>query len=1188
YLDHFKYIVPQGSVLFGVGNPYQYVSLSNCFLVESPKDSYSGIIYTDEQLVSIAKRRGGNGVNISNLRPEGAVTKNAARTSTGIVPFMERFSNTIREVGQGGRRGALMISLFDKHPQIMDFINAKQDLTKVTGANISVQISDELMNAIKKDKDFILKWPVDSNEPIIRKKINARELWDALITQARNNAEPGVLFWDTIIKESPADCYASLGFRTQGTNPCSEIPLSELDSCRLILINLYSYIIDPFTDKAKFDYEKFSHDVIIMQRLADDIIDLEIECIERIIQKIHKDPESINIKIRELNLWEKVLSVCRIGRRTGCGITALGDVFAAKGIAYGSEESIRITKKLYKILKLSCYRSSVDMSKEISSFPIYDMARELENPFIQRIAKEDPELYDDMVRFGRRNIALLTTAPAGSMSILTQTTSGIEPLFQISYKRRKKIVGNEKDVKVDFVDASGDKWREFEVMHSKILEWQIVTGEKDTKKSPWYKCCAEDLAWEDRLLLQSGAQQHVDHAISSCLSVGNSTIYTSIGLLDIGEICKENTVEKTFLPVSNLISSYNMRGHISSIVDTYNNGLSETMIISTESGRKLQCTPNHKWMVIKEDYSLEWKLSKDISKNDFLVGRKGLNIWRKGVLRLSTVLGPFDYKKLTNSKKVKKLQKMSVTLARLIGYLMSDGSIGVNGISLSQQGNNIGPDFSKIVKDLFGVDVSINSDKRSENLYSYVANSREISDFFKYLGLTDDHNKNEVPLIIRCSGRGCVKEFIKGITLDGYVSNSGICVSTATSLKYLEQVRELLLNFGIDAVLYKCSDEDYKKFPGGNFYKTKKSYCLMISNSREADIFYNTIGFSEERKQKEFLKFYRRSSRIKIKGEIPDFGLRNKFNTEILPKIKSNRLYEMFHSMTCLDKRNRLMNRETLLEMCDLGMQVPEYLLDKTYFFDRVRGICKGGITKTYDLSVPDGNSYIANGFISHNTLNLPENVTVDTVKNIYMRAWELGLKGVTVYRKNSRSGVLVESGSKCNLEKTADGKVTKRPKELLADIHHIKVRDNTYFVAVGMLEGSLYEVFSGKNKLDVKEINKGKIVKVKRGHYKLLNEQDEIILENIVDYSKDEEEALTRMVSTCLRHGVDLDFVVQQCEKINGDMQSFSKSLARALKKYIPDGTVVKGTNCKDCGGELRRNGGCYTCHSCGNSTCM
>jgi len=736
YLDHFKYIVPQGSVLFGVGNPYQYVSLSNCFLVESPKDSYSGIIYTDEQLVSIAKRRGGNGVNISNLRPEGAVTKNAAKTSTGIVPFMGRFSNTIREVGQGGRRGALMISLFDKHPQIMDFINAKQDLTKVTGANISVQISDELMNAIKKDKDYILKWPVDSNEPIIRKKINARELWDALITQARNNAEPGVLFWDTIIKESPADCYASLGFRTQGTNPCSEIPLSELDSCRLILINLYSYIIDPFTDKAKFDYEKFSHDAIIMQRLADDIIDLEIECIERIIQKIHKDPESIDIKIRELNLWEKVLSVCRIGRRTGCGITALGDVFAAKGIAYGSEESIRITKKIYKILKLSCYRSSVDMSKEISSFPIYDMTRELENPFIQRIAKEDPELYDDMVRFGRRNIALLTTAPAGSMSILTQTTSGIEPLFQISYKRRKKIVGNEKDVKVDFVDASGDKWREFEVMHSKILEWRVVTGEKDIKKSPWYKCCAEDLAWEDRLLLQSGAQQHVDHAISS--------------------------------------------------------------------------------------------------------------------------------------------------------------------------------------------------------------------------------------------------------------------------------------------------------------------------------------------------------------------------------------------------------------------------------------------------------------------TLNLPENVTIDTVKNIYMRAWELGLKGVTVYRKNSRSGVLIESDNKSKLEKTADGKVTKRPKELLADIHHIKVRDNTYFVAVGMLEGSLYEVFSGKNKFDVKETNKGKIVKVKRGHYKLLNEQDEIILENIVDYSKDEEEALTRMVSTCLRHGVDLDFVVQQCEKINGDMQSFSKSLARALKKYIPDGTVVKGTNCKDCGGELRRNGGCYTCHSCGNSTCM
>lgn len=519
YFKHFKRIVPQGSPMYGIGNRFQIISLSNCYVVDPPADSYGGIHLTDEQLTQISKRRGGVGLDISALRPSGASTKNAARTSTGIIPFMERFSNSIREVGQAGRRGALMITISVHHPQVMDFVTVKRDLKRVTGANISIRLTDEFLNAVQHNEEYEQRWPVDSKTPTISRKVNAKEVWMKIIENAHAMAEPGLLFWDNILRESPADCYKHLGFGTVSTNPCSEIPLPPMDSCRLLLLNAFGYVSDPFTKNAKFDYLAFYEEAKVAQRLMDDLIDLEVECIDRILMKISSDPESFHLKRTEFDMWTRIRKVCEEGRRTGTGITAIGDCMAALGIRYGSDESIEFTDKIYKTLKLGCYRSSVDMAKEIGSFKGYDPEAEKNNPFIQRIADEDPELYADMCKYGRRNIALLTTAPAGTVSIQTQTTSGIEPLFMIGYKRRKKVNPSDTNVRVDFVDPNGDSYQEFMVYHAKVKDWMSATGETDVTKSPWYGCCAEDLDWAQRVKLQATAQKHVDHAISSTINL---------------------------------------------------------------------------------------------------------------------------------------------------------------------------------------------------------------------------------------------------------------------------------------------------------------------------------------------------------------------------------------------------------------------------------------------------------------------------------------------------------------------------------------------------------------------------------------------------------------------------------------------------------------------------------------------
>lgn len=519
-LDRFKYVVPQGSPMSGIGNPHQIQSLSNCFVVESPADSYGGILKTDQEQVQIMKRRGGVGFDISTIRPSGLATSNAAKTTDGIGVFMERFSNSCREVAQGGRRGALMLTVSVHHPDIETFINIKRDLKKVTGANISIRLSDEFMNAVENDEDYQVRFPTDTTDNhMVSDYRSSREIWDQIIESAHAAAEPGLLFWDNVLKYTPAEAYADAGFHTISTNPCSEITLSAYDSCRLLLLNLTSFVKKPFTKKPSFDFEKFREKAISAQRLMDDLIDLELECIDKIIAKIESDPEPMDTRRVELDLWDRIKKAALDGRRTGLGVTGLGDTLAMLGLRYGSPESIEMTESIYKAMATASYFSSCVLASERGSFPVYDFAKEKEHKFMQRLFAADPKLEKLHRKYGRRNIAITTTAPCGSVSVLTQTTSGIEPAFMLEYTRRKKINPNDDTAVVDFVDDLGDKWQEFTVYHHAFKEWMNTTGMTEVEDSPYDNSTANEINWESAVDLQSAAQKWVCHAISKTINL---------------------------------------------------------------------------------------------------------------------------------------------------------------------------------------------------------------------------------------------------------------------------------------------------------------------------------------------------------------------------------------------------------------------------------------------------------------------------------------------------------------------------------------------------------------------------------------------------------------------------------------------------------------------------------------------
>ncbi|WP_295181458.1 adenosylcobalamin-dependent ribonucleoside-diphosphate reductase [uncultured Christiangramia sp.] len=544
-IKDFKYIVPQGSPMAGIGNPYQVGSLSNCFVIgnDGNSDSYGGIMKIDQEQVQLMKRRGGVGHDLSHIRPKGSAVKNSALTSTGIVPFMERYSNSTREVAQDGRRGALMLSVSVNHPDSEDFIDAKMEQGKVTGANVSVRIDDQFMKAVKNNTNYTQKYPIFSAEPKVSKEIEADKLWKKIVHNAWKSAEPGILFWDTVINESVPDCYADLGYKTVSTNPCGEIPLCPYDSCRLLAINLFSYVEEPFTENAHFNYELFKKHISAAQSIMDDIIDLELEKIDNIIGKIDADPENEEVKAVEKNLWLNIRKKAHEGRRTGIGITAEGDMLAGLGIKYGSKEGIDFSVDIHKNIAIEAYRASVETAKERGAFGIFDSEREKNNPFILRLKEADEKLYYDMLEHGRRNIALLTIAPTGTTSLMTQTTSGIEPVFLPVYKRRRKVNPNDKEARVDFVDEVGDSWEEYVVFHHRFKQWMSAKGydtdknysneelDKLVKLSPYYQATSNDVDWLSKVRMQGAVQKWIDHSISVTINLPNDATEELVGKL---------------------------------------------------------------------------------------------------------------------------------------------------------------------------------------------------------------------------------------------------------------------------------------------------------------------------------------------------------------------------------------------------------------------------------------------------------------------------------------------------------------------------------------------------------------------------------------------------------------------------------------------------------------------------------
>lgn len=542
-IKDFKYIIPQGSPMTGIGNPYQIASLSNCFVIgnDGDSDSYGGIMKIDQEQVQLMKRRGGVGHDLSHIRPKASPVKNSALTSTGIVPFMERYSNSTREVAQDGRRGALMLSVAIKHPDAEDFIDAKMEQGKVTGANVSVRIDDAFMKAVASGESYLQQYPIHSESPLYQKTIDPTQLWKKIVHNAWRSAEPGILFWDTIIRESVPDCYADLGYQTVSTNPCGEIPLCPYDSCRLLAINLFSYVDQPFTSKAKFNWDLFKQHIHAAQRIMDDIIDLELEKIDAILEKIAEDPEGDEIKRTEMNLWLNIQTKAKEGRRTGIGITAEGDMLAAMGLRYGSDEGTAFAVEIHKTIALEAYRSSVITAKERGAFTIFDAAREKNNPFINRLKTADPGLYNDMMEYGRRNIALLTIAPTGTTSLMSQTSSGIEPVFMPVYKRRRKVNPNDKDARVDFVDEVGDSWEEYVVFHPRFKQWMEVNGhdltknyaQKDLDKlvelSPYYKSTSNDVDYLKKVKMQGEIQKWIDHSISVTINMPSDVTEELVG-----------------------------------------------------------------------------------------------------------------------------------------------------------------------------------------------------------------------------------------------------------------------------------------------------------------------------------------------------------------------------------------------------------------------------------------------------------------------------------------------------------------------------------------------------------------------------------------------------------------------------------------------------------------------------------
>lgn len=1201
-LNKFQRIVPQGSPMSAVGNTHSLMSASNCVVIESPRDSVGGIFDTAKELAELYKRRCGVGVDISTLRPEGFVVNNAARTTTGAWSFANFYSEVTRMIGQNSRRGALMITLSVHHPDVVKFATMKHDLTKVTGANVSVRLTDEFLKAVEEDGEYEQRWPVEG-EPKFSKTVRARDVWEVIVDSATKTAEPGLIMWDNMTNNLPAHSYPN--FKTRSTNPCSEIALSAYDSCRLISINLTGYVRNAFESSAEFDFNAFASDVNLAMQMADNLVDIELDLIDRI--------KSMCEPGHETELWEKLWKAGHDGRRTGLGTHGLADTMAQLKIKYDSDEGVNFVKELYSLLRDTAYTKSCSLAKERGAFPAFDWELEKSNSFISRLPNE---IKKDLENHGRRNISILTQAPTGSVSLLSKVgdfdtfnvSSGVEPVFRNGYTRRKKINPGDKNSRVDFIDVVGDSWQEFTVFHSNVKNYinKVLNGEGSVDDLPEFFVTSDQIDWKKRVEIQGAEQLMLDHSISSCLTEGEHLIHTSDGLMYIEDIVGIHQ-EKGFYPVGDY-KTINASNNEVPITEGYFNGIArDCHKISFSGMRHITGTPNHKLYVLQYDddkygsWFFDWKKLQDINEGDFVVSRIGLECFGDSQKRFSTTLGLFETDVMGGStKNIKLPHRMSKDLARFLGYLISDGSVSENGIQLSQLRNNVVDDFIQIVHDIFGLDSYVCPDSRVEDLVSVQVNSSVLRDFVRYLGVNGRSFEKTVPkAIFRCAGRQQTAEFLKGITLDGFVSDSRIGVMTSTSWKLCKEIQALLDQFGIDAGIIKANDEGtLRSISGGPEYLTKDAWTVYCGLN-ESQKFMQYIGFAEDRKNEEASTKLRTPARKSLVGHVPNMGIREEFRQNVLPNIRSNKLYEMYHSLTSTSKQKMDLTRESLLMMQDidngsLAKVFPEFT-DPTFVFRKVKSVENVGSRKTYDISVENGRSYVVNNIISHNTINLPKGTTSDVVGELYLKSWHSGLKGVTVYVDGSRDGVLVTEQDK-DVDK--NGRPTKiipsespkRPKELMAEIHHATVKGVRWTVMVGMLEGEPYELFMGEQgKLGISDKTvRGKIVRQKRGHYQLLTLTNDLVVDDILKESDSDEGAwVTRMMSMALRHGVSVDYLTEQLSK-DGSVVDVNRVLSRLLKKYSKNRSTFSKETCPQCGSsDLKREDGCVQCLSCGWSGC-
>lgn len=1306
-----NYICPGGSILFGAGNSYANVSLANCYALPKPEDSMSGIFDTAKNLANISKRRGGVGINISSLRPDGSVVRNAAKTSSGAWSWGKFISDAAEAVGQNNRRAAVLLLLDVSHPDIFKFISMKDNLNNVNGANISVAITDKFMQAVEADADWDLVY-----DGKVYDTVKAKDLFKQISEHATKTGEPGIIYIDTYANNVPLHFYPTyemvctnpclsgdteiirgdalgdlgigasrvllkdinigdsiwsnsgwtkvIGKYNRGIKPlyryktyrgyldatenhkivsngekveigkadfidicdnvqyyapyvaeykskkelgtitsseyigddivwditvdndshtfyangfntsnCGELLLSQFASCILTALN-----ISRFVENGIFNFTKYMKAIKLGVRILDNIVDLEIEAINRLYFTV-KTPD-------EKELYKNILRKLEGSRRIGLGTFGLADALIKMKVKYDSDEALEFVEKISKIRMVTAYHESMTLGDDRGCFPDFDPISDNKCEFIQKLMVT--EIQGSMQR---RNSAILTDPPTGSIGTMLGVSTGIEPIYDFTHIRKRKINSEENEIP-DFTDAKGVKFKYHKVKYAPLQQW---IEEHPYEEVPDYFIDANHIDWKKRVELQGLVSENSDGGVSSCL-VGDTLINTDKGLFKLEELANNKDVvnegfSKLCLPK---ISSINIDNNKSLITQYYKNGLAETKTVLFEGGRDICGTLNHKLCILNSDYNLEWKSIKDITVGDWVVFRRKLrmqNTELSGRTLKYLVGSEFKYEKLTNSKDVSIPNRMTVELARLIGYMCSDGSINSNGVSLSQLPNNVCNDFEQLINKLFGVSCNRSYDLRSEaGLLAVVANSRELRDFFKWIGITN-HDVIEVPLCIRRAGIIMQQEFIKGATLDGHTCDNGIVVATSVSLPYLKQLQAMLSNLGIEGVINTNNTEGMlRKFPGNNICVCKASWNIHLGEYYSKK-YMEYIGFAEDRKNKE-IKSKLNYTHCKCEGSIPDYNLRLKFRDFILPNIKSNKLRDIFHSLTCKDSRNqKWMRRETVREFVDMGLEVPSYLVDDTYDFRAVKSVTNSGLKETYDLSVPDGNSYIANGIISHNTINLPKKTPASVIEEIYTEAWKQGCKGITVYVDECRDGILIRS----TVEK--EEPYYKRPKELPCDIFHETVQHHKetipYVIIIGLKDGQPFEVFGGEaiNSSLKKSQTHGIIRKKKTAKegttYDLVTDDGESWALG-EEFNSTVFEPINRLISLDLRDVKETKYVVDQllkCKK--ADMFAYAKVVARVLERYIKEDTC-SSSSCTNCHQKtVIYQGGCGVCQNCGHSAC-